>query len=117
MRFDLSGPCSRCPFRSDQPGYLRPDRAREIAETVLAGGLFACHKTTISSEDEDGECEMTEGPDTQECGGAVVFAAKHGRSSQLSRVMARLGVSVAEPNMLTPVFDTVEEMEEAQPRW
>lgn len=115
MKFDLSGPCSHCPFRNDRPGFLRPERAEEIAETVLAGGLFQCHKTTIAEDGEDGEIEMVEGPDTQECGGAAVFAAKHGRSSQLSRIMGRCGVKVAAPNMSAPVFDSIEEMIEAQP--
>lgn len=50
MRFDLTRPCGNCPFRSDEPFYLRPERVREI----LGGGKgkawwpspsFVCHKT------------------------------------------------------------------------
>ena len=113
MRYDMVTPCQQCPFRTDIKGYLRSERAREIAEFTLNNGSFHCHKTTEVVEDENGEEDTVEVADSQECAGAAIFAAKHGCSSQMSRISERLGFPVAELDMSAPIFDSVEEMVEA----
>lgn len=112
MKFDLSKPCQNCPFRTDIKGYLRPERIAEITDSVLAGEFFGCHKSTILVPDPNDEgCEDRGiGEDTQECAGAAIFAAKHGRSSQISRIVERIGGKVAELDMSQPVVSSRAEM-------
>lgn len=117
MKYDMSTPCVHCPFRSDIRGYLCPERAEEIAESVLSGGFFPCHKTTVSVEDDEGESDLVAGDDSQECAGAAIFAAKHGCSSQMSRIAERLGFQVAKLDMSAPVCDTVEQMVDIHNDW
>ncbi|MFE4835903.1 hypothetical protein ACFRAU_14640 [Arthrobacter sp. NPDC056691] len=38
--FNLKHLCGASPFRSDQPAFLDPDRAQEIADHLLAGDSF-----------------------------------------------------------------------------
>lgn len=110
MKYDLVRPCKKCPFRHDIPGYLRGERAEEIANSVLRQESFACHETTEEKEDDDGESEAVATADSQECAGAGIFAAHHGVSSQLSRIACRLGIKVAELDMSAPVFDDIDAM-------
>lgn len=116
MKFDMSTPCQHCPFRTNIAGYLYKARAAEIAEYVLNGGCFPCHKTTVDDDNDDGgDGGLVTNSDSQECAGAAIFATKHGTSSQLSRIFERLRVGkVAELDLDAPVFDSVEQMVEAQ---
>lgn len=50
MRFDLTRPCGDCPFRSDKPFHMRPDRVRQILGGARGTAWwptpsFPCHKT------------------------------------------------------------------------
>ena len=103
----MKTPCEKCPFRTDIKGYLRPERVREICESVLLGQSFPCHQTT--EEDDDGE-DLVATEDSQECAGAAIFLAKQGASSQLSRIAERLGMKVAKLNMKAPVCKSASEM-------
>lgn len=112
MRFDLKKPCSNCPFRIRGGIRLRPDRAEEIAYAAIAnpGGTFPCHKTTIMVDDD-----LEEGPDTQYCAGALIFAHKLDSLNQMMRVAERLnlwdGRTMQDQDA---VFDSLDEMFEAQ---
>lgn len=110
MNYNMSTPCPQCPFRSDIPGYLTPGRVREIAQSVLNQKSFPCHKTTESCEDDDGGCDMRETEDSEQCAGAEIFAAKHGVSSQMSRIAERFGMHVAPLDMDAPVCGSTQEM-------
>lgn len=71
MRFDLKRPCKACPFRTDRPGYLDPERAAEIATSLMDDDYswFGCHETTIADDNGDLHC----GDETQHCQGALQF--------------------------------------------
>jgi hypothetical protein len=43
--FALKRPCGNCPFRTDRVPFLSRDRAQEIADSLLDGASFHCHKT------------------------------------------------------------------------
>ena len=70
--------CANCPFASSGPGLalrntLRPGRFNAIAQSVFAGDVFWCHKTTTEDGwDEEGEDYRGVGRE-RECGGAVAF--------------------------------------------
>lgn len=114
MRFSLIRPCLHCPFRYDHRGYLRPDRAQEIADALLLHDqTFACHETTVSTEVEDGEEDMLVVQETEHCAGAMVFLLKQDRANQLMRIVERLGLwDAGKMDMNSPVFDTTSAMVE-----
>lgn len=51
MKFHLKRPCRDCPFLKTS-GYLRQDRAAEIAHALQNDASFACHKT-VDYDEED----------------------------------------------------------------
>lgn len=110
MNHTMANPCKHCPFRTNIKGYLRKERVVEIAHSVLSGHLFPCHKTTEAIEDDDGNEDMAATENSQECAGAAIFAAKHGASSQMSRIAERLGLPVAKLNMRAKVCSSLSEM-------
>ena len=109
----MTMPCGNCPFRREGFIPLRADRVVEIAEGMLCtqGTSFACHKTT--GHDDDGETTIE--PESQHCGGALIFAEKNGNATQMMRICERLGMYDAAK--LVPhydlVFDDVDQMVEA----
>jgi len=82
--------CKTCPFRRGMVGVLRPERAQEIAQGLLDGGSFTCHKTTVPDPDTDEE--MVPGPHAQECAGALATMENAGQANQLTRIAERLGM-------------------------
>lgn len=84
-------PCTKCPFRSDVPVYLRRERRREIRDAMLDGSGFACHETTVPVETDDGD-DMAVTADSQQCAGAIKSILKGGGDTNTVRVMARLGL-------------------------
>ena len=89
MKFTMRTPCPHCPFRTDIPGYLRPERMEEIVGDLLWGYTFTCHETTVV-DDDDG-FEMRDGPKAQHCAGALIFLEHQDRPNQLMRIAERLG--------------------------
>lgn len=92
MAYAKYTPCANCPFRTDIPGYLHGERAKEIAEAIQDDGTFPCHKTldySDTGDDEDDEPRRTEG--TKECAGARFVRDKEQGPSQLDRIMGRIG--------------------------
>ncbi len=110
MNYRMSNPCPQCPFRNDIEGYLTAERVDEICDAVLRQQSFPCHKTTEAREGEDGESEMCETEDSEQCAGAEIFAMKHGVCSQMRRISGRLGREVAELNEDAPICEDVDEM-------
>lgn len=110
MKHTMRTPCKHCPFRSNIKGYLRKDRVVEIAQSVIAGQFFPCHKTTEEFEDEDGESDLQATENSAQCAGAEIFAAHHGASSQMSRIAERLGMKVAKLDMRAKVCKSLSEM-------
>jgi len=111
MKYDLKNPCPNCPFRTDIPAYLNSGRVREI-ERGLDRGTFACHKTV--KWDDEGEITVND-VNQHHCAGALILLEKLERPSQLMRIMERLGgYDAAALEMDAPVFDSFEEMRDAQ---
>lgn len=113
MKFDLTSPCADCPFRRDIRPYLTRKRAKYFMDNMLSGQKqFVCHKTSV----EDSETGETMGKDeSQACAGALILLAKLKRSTQLMRLMSRIGLyDRAKLKMDAPVFDTAEEFIQRQ---
>jgi hypothetical protein len=102
--YALRTPCKHCPFRSDIDPYLHPERAQEIAQTLLDGGSFHCHKTVDYTErDDEPEDERGQGrvtADSQQCAGALATMERGGHIGQGARIAARLGLY--DPDNLDP---------------
>lgn len=109
MKFTMTRPCAHCPFRSDIPGYLHPERAEEIAASVVdRGEPFPCHETLAYSD--DGEVERMAGPDSHHCAGALILNERLQRPGQLARIAGRLGMyDYRRLDMNSPVFESREE--------
>jgi hypothetical protein len=106
MHFDMTGPCANCPFRYDIPGFLREDRAQEIADALLSDRSFSCHKTN-DYDDETGEAVETS--ESRHCAGALIFLESQERSNQIMRWMERIGrYDRRKLKMDAPVFDDVD---------
>jgi hypothetical protein len=52
VKYTMTTPCPKCPFRTDIRPYLRTDRAEEIADS-LVHSEFPCHKTTQHDDDDE----------------------------------------------------------------
>ena len=83
MNFDMTTPCLHCPFRKDIPGFITKARGREIARAItFEDKTFTCHQTTVAVEDDDGNCEMVNGPNAQHCAGALILLDGSARSKK-----------------------------------
>lgn len=97
MNYTLKRACVKCPFRRGGVMTLRPSRADEIA-ALFDGrcdtGTFPCHETLDYHSDGDGEddCGGKETDKTQHCAGALIFAEKHEKPTQMMRICERLGL-------------------------
>lgn len=97
--YTLKGPCSNCPFRSDQPFYLHDDRVAEIGQSLRDGATFYCHKTLDYGDGPDtDECEADDDGNSgsvtsraRACAGALATMEKEGRPNQIMRIGQRLG--------------------------
>lgn len=104
MKFDLIKPCKECPFRTDRPGYLRPQRVDEITDALMAGETFQCHKTIDKGE-------------PQHCAGATIFLEANEAPNQMMRIAERLGLyDHTKLDMDSPVFTDADEMIDHQRR-
>jgi len=114
MKYDLRKPCPHCPFRNDIKPYLTPERVEEIQDGLYRG-TFACHDTTVCSDNGDDDGEMVETKDSQHCAGALILKEKLGESSQMMRIAERLGLyDHRKLDMTSPVYDCFEDMIDAQ---
>lgn len=121
MKFDLTAPCSNCPFRTDVPFYLHSERAEQIADALVnKGQTFQCHKTLKYDEDrtdDDGDPIVLRTPDDQHCAGAAIMLEHMNRPNQWMQICERLGWrDPAKLDMNAPVFRTAEEFTRANER-
>lgn len=116
MKFTLTDPCKKCPFRTDIEPFLREQRAWEIGDGLLAGHTFTCHETTVEADDDgDEESSMEDGPNAQHCAGAMIILEKICQPSQMMRICGRIGqYDRTKLNMKAPVFEGMDEFAEAQ---
>lgn len=106
-------PCKKCPFRTDVEPYLRPERAREIAQSIRAGAEFPCHETT--EVDPDNDSAMIATSNSQVCAGALIIQEKQGGLNQLARISERLGLYDSTKMKLdAPVYDSFTDWVRAQ---
>ena len=78
----LTTPCGDCPFLACMSHAFTITRLTELAD-----GTFHCHKT--------GDCtsggDFVPTPTSLACAGALIFLEKRGRTSNIMRIMERLG--------------------------
>lgn len=96
MLFTLTRPCGDCPFRSDKPFHLSPDRVRGIlgggrAKRWWPASSFPCHKTLdYSVVDDDGQVQV---PATaQQCAGVMAILHREGRPNDAMQIAERFGL-------------------------
>ena len=92
MKYSMKRPCSSCPFLREGGVKLRKSRIREIAGVMTSsrGGTFPCHK---SVDYTDGGSPGRPGQENEiHCAGALIFAEKHDRPTQMMRIAERLGL-------------------------
>lgn len=114
--YSLTTPCDNCPFRTDIKPYLHPERVEEIRD-ALVRGEFPCHKTVTYRDGDGEEAEDVRVATDKEihCAGALILQEKTGHVSQMMRIAERLGMyDHRKLDMDAPVFDSWEEMIEAQ---
>lgn len=90
MKYGLSKPCKDCPFRTDVPGYLRRDRAQEIAREIARGSTFPCHKTTVPDPEDESARMATQ--TSQMCAGAIIVMEHEDAPNQMLRIAERIGL-------------------------
>lgn len=111
MNYRKTTPCDNCPFRYDVKPFIHPERAEEIA---YSEGEFACHKTTVSNDnDEDGgTLKATE--KSLHCAGFLIMREKSERPSQMMRIAERFGdYDRRKLDMDAPVYGCQQEMIDA----
>ena len=94
-------PCESCPFLTGSPMTLTYDRRAEIADALLGGGRFPCHKTVDYSKDDEGAANSG----TFCMGAAAVMEngnADEGGAcmNQMFRIEGRLGLIPYRPDDL-----------------
>ena len=114
----LKRPCAHCPFRTDIPAYLTPQRVTEIERSVLREQQdFPCHKTIgygQGAPDVDGE-ETDDTTKARRCAGMAILCEKLDRPTQMMRIEERLGYyDRTKMEMDAPVFDSFAAMRNAQ---
>jgi hypothetical protein len=110
MEYTMTGPCPKCPFRTDIRPFLRKARAREIT----SGAPFQCHATVDYTANDDGR---TETPNAQHCAGLLILLEHMGRPHQMMRICERLGLyDRRKLSMNTPVFRSSAAFVKAQPQ-
>ena len=127
--FDLVSPCKDCPFRNDkshQKGWLGSSRAQGIYDSLKAGEVFPCHKTTTEDQTclDDEEFDENDNPiepsckgrlheGNQFCAGALVLLekTKDADRSRAVKMGERLGLYNRSKLRIegSPVFDTEEQ--------
>lgn len=108
MKFDLPRPCNNCPFRSDKPFPLHPQRALDI---MSGDHTFACHKTVDYDQptDEEGRCDGVETENSQHCAGFLILREKMSKPTQMMRIAERLGLyDPTKLDMNSPVFEDID---------
>ena len=83
MKFNLTCPCSDCPFLADTlSGWLGKARAQGLAHDIaVEGRTFACHKTTHRPQIEHSHCA-----------GAAIMQERAGQVGQMLQIAERLGL-------------------------
>lgn len=112
MKMTLVRPCPKCPFRTDIKPYLRKGAIDEFKHNMLRRDhTFTCHETQVGPNGE--YCDNL--PGKQHCAGALILLEKLQKPNQYMRIMERLGFYDRKKlDMKAPVFDSFEEMREAQ---
>lgn len=102
----LKQPCADCPFRDTDPPFpLGYERRKQIADSIVKGDTFHCHKTVRYSDDEAPDVEAS-----LRCYGAAKTAHDSGLPpSQMEQIGVRLSLMDA-PNYDLPgdTYDTID---------
>jgi hypothetical protein len=82
MNFNMKSPCKDCPFveGSSTNTTLMPGRIEGIANDLMRGATFECHKTLNLSSNKK-----------EHCGGALQYLERENRPNQMMRIAERFG--------------------------
>jgi hypothetical protein len=96
MDYDMKKPCECCPFRRGTPMRLTRGRVAEVVGMMLNpnGGEFPCHRTIEHLEGDNGEDAgfREKNGKGKHCAGALIFAEKNKKSTQMMRICERIGI-------------------------
>ena len=111
MKFTMTDPCPKCPFRTDIEPFLTKGRAKEISDALLRDQTFQCHATVnYAKADDDGEVDSlvaASEPNAQHCAGAMIMLEYMNRPNQMMRICERIRCyDRRKLNMEAPVFKT-----------
>lgn len=110
--YALVRPCPKCPFRTDVEPYIREDRAAEIASSIMQGGEFHCHQTTVVDPDDDSRMIANDG--SMVCAGSLIVMEKQGTLNQMARVAERIGMyDPTRLDMDAPVHESFAEWQQS----
>lgn len=100
--YNVTSPCSECPFRKDIKPYLTKARAQQLVTKVIKGdNTFTCHKTLKN-------------PIKSHCSGAVHLIVKEdhpNRSLYTARILGLYKEDFRNPDL---VFDNAQQFIDAQ---
>lgn len=114
MKYEMTNPCPKCPFRTDIRPFLRKARAREIVDS---GAQFQCHATVDYADTDDDGNGHANTPNAQHCAGALIMLEHMGRPHQMMRICERIGMyDRTKLNMAAPVFRSATSFIRAQGR-
>lgn len=104
LRFDLTTPCSDCPFRYDVPKHegIASDLSELFMGVERGVAAHSCHKT-----DPRSDCDSAQrfaGP-VQHCAGFMIMLHKEGVPSNAMLAAVRKGLlDLKQLNMAAPVY-------------
>lgn len=94
MNYEMTTPCSECPFLKKHRHAFPIGKLR-----AFATGEFPCHKTAVVAEDCDGVGDETttgyvpkDDGSSQHCAGALIFNEKREQPHQMMRICERIGL-------------------------
>lgn len=94
-------PCSNCPFRTDEPPFIRKARAQEIADGLRADAYFACHKTVHYEDTPEEEEDRTRfSPSTRFCTGALIVMKREKLLNKNWTTRFSIGSGLIDPDKL-----------------
>lgn len=115
--YALKKPCANCPFLKNPDKAIRKHlckgRVPSIVDDLITGRStsFACHKTTGRGQEDDDGVYHQSGHELQ-CAGSLIILEKMGKSTNLMRIMERMGAY--KPDELKPAWPMVIEPEDLE---
>ena len=109
-------PCKHCPFLIKIENVMSPARMYEVADALIRGGEFPCHKTLDYGENAEGESVIRTTDQTSFCVGAMAALDNYcgdpsdpgsgSMQNQMVRISSRFGM--IRPDLTTGHEEVIE---------